>query len=204
MSELDKHDERWAIKRLHDHASNVGGDPSYERLYGNEACEIAALLMAQRPSGPAPVEVEVIDPYVMDLVRKHGHEMTNSEIVQKFLPKERLSEPPKQAHSMSEYRRITAQGGDILPPVSSIAAPEYCQHREKPIGCGKCAFNAAQVSATGALDLWAAVSPDNKLISAPFDTEQQLKEWAAMSIDEKYRPYRAVRFVAADETASKA
>jgi len=38
-------------------------------------------------------EVEVIDPWVMDLVRKHGHEMTNSEIVQKFLPKNKLSAP---------------------------------------------------------------------------------------------------------------
>lgn len=37
------------------------------------------------------VEVEVIDPYVMDLVRKHGSTMTNSEIVQKFLPKQKLS-----------------------------------------------------------------------------------------------------------------
>lgn len=35
-------------------------------------------------------EIEVIDPYVMDLVREHGSTMTNSEIVQKFLPKRSL------------------------------------------------------------------------------------------------------------------
>lgn len=44
------------------------------------------------------------------------------------------------------------------------------------------------------LYLWAAVSPDGKLIAAPFDTEQQVKDWAAMSLDEKYRPYRPVKF----------
>ena len=34
-------------------------------------------------------EVKVIDPYVMDLVRKHGATMTNSEIVQRFHDDER-------------------------------------------------------------------------------------------------------------------
>lgn len=29
------------IERLHDHARNVGGDPSFDRLGGSEACEIA-------------------------------------------------------------------------------------------------------------------------------------------------------------------
>lgn len=36
-------------------------------------------------------EITVIDPRVMDLVRQHGATMTNSEIVQKFLPLERLA-----------------------------------------------------------------------------------------------------------------
>jgi len=36
-------------------------------------------------------EVDVINPHVMDLVRTHGSTMTNSEIVQKFLPLQRLS-----------------------------------------------------------------------------------------------------------------
>lgn len=39
----------------------------------------------------APSEVAVIDPWVMDLVRKHGNTMTNAEIVKTFLPKRRLS-----------------------------------------------------------------------------------------------------------------
>lgn len=47
------------------------------------------------------------------------------------------------------------------------------------------------------LELWGAVSPDDKLIAAPFDTEQQVRDWAAMSLDEKYRPYRPVLFRAA-------
>jgi len=42
-------------------------------------------------SEKAPIEVEVIDPYVMDLVREHGATMTNAEIVQRFLPKQTLS-----------------------------------------------------------------------------------------------------------------
>jgi uncharacterized coiled-coil protein SlyX len=29
------------VERLHDHARNVGGDDSFERLYGDEACQIA-------------------------------------------------------------------------------------------------------------------------------------------------------------------
>jgi len=36
-------------------------------------------------------EVDVINPHVMDLVRAHGSTMTNSEIVQKFLPLQRPS-----------------------------------------------------------------------------------------------------------------
>jgi hypothetical protein len=32
------------IERLHDHARNVGGDDSFERLYGSEAVEIATAL----------------------------------------------------------------------------------------------------------------------------------------------------------------
>ena len=55
------------------------------------------------------------------------------------------------------------------------------------------------------LFIWCAVAPDDSLIAAPFDTEQQVREWAAMSLDEKYRPYRAVKFVAdraTDETAA--
>lgn len=55
-------------------------EKQYERAEKAEA-ELAALKAAQ------PEVVEVIDPWVMDLVRKHGSEMTNSEIVQKFLPK---------------------------------------------------------------------------------------------------------------------
>lgn len=34
------------IERLRDHARNVGGAPSFERLYGNEACEAADALEA--------------------------------------------------------------------------------------------------------------------------------------------------------------
>lgn len=51
-------------------------------------------------------EIEVIDPYVMDLVRKHGHEMTNSEIVQKFLPKQTL--PSAIAWKPGEPRVVCA------------------------------------------------------------------------------------------------
>lgn len=35
------------IERLQDHARNVGGDESYERLYGDEACEAATLIERQ-------------------------------------------------------------------------------------------------------------------------------------------------------------
>lgn len=44
-----------------------------------------------RPLFTASSPVEVIDPYVMDLVREHGATMTNGEIVRKFLPKRQLS-----------------------------------------------------------------------------------------------------------------
>lgn len=45
------------IERLRDHARSVGGDTSFERLYGNEACEAADALEAlrgfvQHKSGP--------------------------------------------------------------------------------------------------------------------------------------------------------
>lgn len=46
-----------------------------------------------------PIEVEVIDPHVMDLVRKHGSTMTNSEIVQKFLPLQKLGREPQSAQA---------------------------------------------------------------------------------------------------------
>jgi len=35
------------VARLYDHARNVGGDPSFERLYGAEALQAAALIETQ-------------------------------------------------------------------------------------------------------------------------------------------------------------
>ena len=46
-----------------------------------------------RPASPLLAEVEVISLHVMDLVRTHGSTMTNLEIVQKFLPLQRLAAP---------------------------------------------------------------------------------------------------------------
>lgn len=57
-------------------------------------------------------EIEVIDPYVMDLVRKHGSTMTNSEIVQKFLPKEKLSAAsatPLSTDERAELERLRSK-----------------------------------------------------------------------------------------------
>jgi hypothetical protein len=51
-------------------------------------------------------EVEVIDPYVMDLVREHGSTMTNSEIVQRFLPKESLARSARSESGDTEARRL--------------------------------------------------------------------------------------------------
>ena len=53
------------------------------------------------------------------------------------------------------------------------------------------------------LHIWAAVSPDNKVIAAPFDTEKQVRDWAEISVDEKYRLYRPVKFYATPPVTSE-
>lgn len=58
-------------------------------LRWNILCDMA--LRSPDLDAGAVNEVEVINPHVMDLVRAHGSTMTNSEIVQKFLPLQRLS-----------------------------------------------------------------------------------------------------------------
>ena len=40
-------DDKALVERLWDHARNVGGDLSYDRLYGSEACQAADLIEAQ-------------------------------------------------------------------------------------------------------------------------------------------------------------
>ena len=78
-----------------------------------------ALIEGKRRARLSPLaqkEVEVIDPYVMDLVRQHGSTMTNSEIVQKFLPKERLSHT-EEAHLLPGLRcaRLTILNAEDTP-----------------------------------------------------------------------------------------
>jgi ribonuclease HI len=71
----------------------------------NHRAEEARLVMALEEA-PGAAEVEVIDPYVMDLVREHGSTMTNSEIVQRFLPKESLARSARSESGDTEARRL--------------------------------------------------------------------------------------------------
>jgi hypothetical protein len=53
------------------------------------------------------------------------------------------------------------------------------------------------------LFIWAAVAPNDEVVAAPFDTEEQVRQWAACSIDERYRSYRPVKFIPAHEPATE-
>lgn len=85
------------------------------------------------PHTPTPLktdserEIEVIDPYVMDLVREHGSAMNNSEIVQKFLPKRQLASPSARGTNGEAYplERIDAARYRWLRSEAVCTEPRY-------------------------------------------------------------------------------
>ena len=99
---VHREDGYWVLRFVHSEHVSSGGERAGcpYALPGQDCCrylfeaeERGECKRALPSSQPEAKEVEVIDPWVMDLVRKHGSTMTNAEIVQNFLPKQRLSQP---------------------------------------------------------------------------------------------------------------